>query len=89
MNTAKIRKIMFYIRIVLWCIALGATIYWIYWSFHLYTLGFMDDHEYATALRPVFAKGLFTSLIAVGISFILRVNSDKMKDREKHSTNAG
>ena len=50
-------------------------------SFHLYTLGYVDEHEYAVAFRPIFIKGLFTSLVAVGISFILRIKSDHLKDK--------
>lgn len=85
MNGEKTRRIMFIIRICLWIIALSATVYWIYWSFKLYTMGFLDEHEYAVAFRPIFAKGLFTSLIAVGISFIFRRISDNIKDNMKHS----
>jgi len=81
MDDAKKRKIMFMCRVVLWVVALAATIYWIYWSFHLYTLGYVDEHEYAVAFRPIFIKGLFTSLVAVGISFILRIKSDHLKDK--------
>lgn len=56
MDDAKKRKIMFICRVVLWVVALVATIYWIYWSFHLYTLGYVDEHEYAVAFRPIFIK---------------------------------
>lgn len=85
MNGEKTRKILFVIRICLWIIALVATIYWIYWSFKLYTMGYVDEHQYALMFRPIFAKGLFTSLIAVGISFILRRISDYIKDTTKHA----
>lgn len=83
MNGENTRKKLFYCRICLWIIALVATIYWIYWSFHLYTLGYYDEHAYAAMLRPIFSKALFVSLVAVGISFILRRISDNIKDREK------
>jgi len=84
-KTNTIKKL-FYCRICLWVIALVSTIYWIYYSFYLYSIGIMDEHEYATALRPVFAKALLISLVAVGISFILRRISDNIKDSIKHST---
>lgn len=76
-------KILFIIRVVLWVISLVATIYWMYWSSHLYTLGFYDEHEYAVAFRPIFARGLFTSLAAVAVSFVLRFISDGIKDKNK------
>jgi len=82
-NQKKIKQF-FYCRVSLWVIALVATIYWIYWSFHLYTLGYMDEHEYAVAFRPIFSKALFISLVAIGISFILRIKSDRMKDEDKY-----
>lgn len=77
-------KIMFVCRVVLWIVALSATVYWIYWSFHLYTLGYMDEHEYAVAFRPIFGKALLVSILAIGISFVLRIISDKSKDARKH-----
>lgn len=83
MKGEEIRKKLFYCRICLWVVALVATIYWIYWSFHLYTLGYYDEHAYAAMLRPIFSKALLISLIAVGISFILRRISDNIKDKEK------
>lgn len=72
-------KGIFIIRIILWIIALCATIYWIYWSFKLYTMGIYNEYEYAAHLRPIFAKGIFVSVSAVIISFILRSVSDKIK----------
>lgn len=76
-------KYMFYVRVCLWIIALVATIYWIYWSFHIYTLGVIDEHEYAVMFRPIFAKGLAISVGSIVISFILRFISDNMKDKKK------
>ena len=78
-------KKLFYCRICLWIIALVSTIYWIYWSFHLYTLGYEDEHVYAAMLRPIFTKALLISLVAVGISFVLRRISDNIKDKAKYS----
>ena len=75
----KVVKGIFIIRIVLWIIALCATIYWIYWSFKLYTMGIYNEYEYAANLRPIFTKGILISVGAVIISFILRAVSDKMK----------
>lgn len=80
MENNKIIKIFFICRVILWIIALVATIYWIYWSFHLYNIGYTDEHLYAVALRPIFGRGLITSLVALGISFALRIRSDKIKD---------
>lgn len=79
----KTIKIMFYIRVCLWITALIATIYWIYWSFELYNLGYYDEHQYAVFFRPIFAKGLLISLVAICISFILRKRSDNIKDKAK------
>lgn len=76
-------KYLFCARVCLWIIALSATIYWIYWSFHIYTLGVIDEHEYALIFRPIFAKALLISLVAVGVSFILRIKSDKIKDSRR------
>ena len=81
MKSDKTIKQLFCVRVCLWIIALSATIYWIYWSFHIYTIGVMDEHEYAAMFRPIFAKALLVSLCAIGISFILRIRSDKIKDR--------
>lgn len=86
MNAQELNTIkkLFYCRICLWVIALVSTIYWMYWSFHLYTLGYEDEHTYATMLRPIFTKALLLSLVAIGISFILRKKSDNIKDTAKY-----
>lgn len=86
MDKTNTIKRLFYIRICLWFVALVSTIYWMYYSFHLYSIGIVDEHEYASALRPVFAKALLISLIAVGVSFILRRISDNIKDSLKHTS---
>lgn len=75
--------IIFYIRMILWAIALGATIYWIKWSFKLYEMGFVDETDYAAHFRPIFGKGLLISIIAICASFILRAISDKIKKSKK------
>ena len=79
----RIVKIIFGIRIVLWMVAAGATAYWIYWSMHLYTLGFENEHEYAAALRPILSKGLLISVAAILVSFLLRSISDKIKKNNR------
>ncbi|MGN0425402.1 MAG: hypothetical protein ACI4FY_08800 [Acetatifactor sp.] len=79
----KTVKILFGIRIVLWMVAAGATAYWIYWSMHLYTLGFENEHEYAKALRPILSKGLMISVAAILVSFLLRSISDKIKKNNR------
>lgn len=81
MSDKKTVRILLYCRMFLWVVALAATVYWIYWSFHLYTLGYMDEHAYASAFRPIFAKGLFTSVGAIILSFILRTVSDKIRNK--------
>lgn len=72
-------RILLAFRIVCWCVAIGAFLFWAYWSFELYNRGINDEHEYATALRPVFATGVFISLRAIVISLVLRTVSDVIK----------
>lgn len=79
MTNEKKIKYLFCCRVILWIIALVATIYWIYWSFHIYTIGVIDEHEYALMFRPIFAQALTISLVAIGVSFILSHISDKLK----------
>ncbi len=74
-------RILFGFRIFLWCVALGGFIYWAYWSFELYHQGIMDEHEYATILRPILARGVAITVVAVVVSFILRRVSDGIKRR--------
>lgn len=68
----KVVRILFAIRIVLWVVALGATVYWIRWSFKIYEMGIQDVHEYAAIFRPIFARGLLISAVAIILSFTLR-----------------
>ena len=82
MSDKKAVRILLYCRMFLWVVALAATVYWIYWSFHLYTLGYMDEHVYAVAFRPIFAKGLLISAGAVVLSFIMRGVSDKIRNKK-------
>lgn len=76
-------KVLFGCRICLWVTALIATVYWIYWSFHIYSFGVMDEHEYAVLFRPIFAKALLVSVGAIVLSFILRSISDHIKANDK------
>lgn len=78
-NTDKIVKVLFGIRIVLWVIALAATIYWIYWSFYIYETGIHLVEDYAKAFRPIFGKSLLVTIISILVSFLLRHISDKLK----------
>ena len=87
MNTWQKIKVIFKIRIAMWVVAAVATIYWTYWSFKIYDGGFMDEHAYATALRPIFARGLIISLAALLISLLLRRYSDKLKEKAKYEEN--
>ena len=79
MKQEKWIKIILAIRIALAAGAIGATIYWIYWSFELYDLGYLDEHVYATALRPIFGRGLLISVICSVLGLILRAISDRIK----------
>lgn len=76
-------QVLFILRMFCWITAASATLYWIWWSFHLYNIGIHDVHEYAENLRPVFGWGLFIALVSVIISFILRAISDEIKRQEK------
>ena len=71
--------ILFFIRLFLWIVALGSTIYWIRYSIRLHELGIFDPHEYATALRPVLYICLIISVAAVGVCFVLYARSAKLK----------
>lgn len=75
----KIVKIIFAIRACLWAVALGATIYWIVWSFKIYAMGIHDVYEYAGILRPKFYGGIIVAVIAICISFWFRHLSDTVK----------
>lgn len=77
-------KILLGCRIVLWLVALGSTIYWIHYSFKLYSIGVHDVYEYASYFRPVFSKALLVTFISLVISYILRGISDRIKNIEKY-----
>jgi len=86
MDNAKAQKavkIIFGVRIVLWVVALGATLYWAYWSFKIYALGIFDVYEYAEIFRPIFRRGLLISIGAIIICLILRRFSDTIKEMYK------
>ena len=78
----KIKRL-FIIRAILWVIAAGATVFWIYWSFRVYVMGISDVHDYATIMRPILYGGLITSAVCIIISFRLRHISDGYKKQIK------
>ncbi len=75
--------VLFVCRAILWCVALAATIYWIYWNFKLYSMGVFDVHEFASIFRFKFYKALIVSIAAICLSFILRRFSDGIKRMEE------
>lgn len=76
-------RVLFGIRAVLWCVAAGFTIHWIYWSFHLYEQGVHIVSDYSQTLRPILYKDLIATAICILISFALRSVSDKLKEKGK------
>jgi len=72
-------KILFCFRILMWLVAVGGCVYWIYWSFKLYEVEVFDAHIYATSFRPHFNLGISISLISLTVSLVLRLNSDRYK----------
>lgn len=78
-KTQKTIKTIFIIRICLWIIAAGGTLYWMIWSFKLYGMGIYDVYDYAKYFRPIFYRGLLISVVSICISLILRSISDKIK----------
>lgn len=80
-NEAFIKKI-FIARIIMWIGAAVSTAIWIVYSFVLFREDlYVDEHVYATALRPVFYTCLIISIVLIITSFILRAMSDKKKAR--------
>lgn len=78
MNEKKIRTL-FIVRLLLWIVAASATIYWIVWSFKLYSMGIYDVEEYATVLRPIIYTGLIIAFVCIFISYFLGKKSDELK----------
>lgn len=78
-------KRLFVCRCVLWLIALGATAYWVIWSFDIYYKGIYDPYDYAALLRPVFTRGLIISAVALLISLFLRRISDNLKKENAYN----
>ena len=72
-------KILFAIRVVLWAVALGSTVYWIWYSFDLMGNGVFDPYEYASLLRPVLYPCVCVAVVAVGICFALYKRSKELK----------
>ena len=75
----KTIKVLFIIRVVLWAIAFGATAYWIYYSFRLYSLGIHLPEEYSPLLRPVLYKGLLIAVVSLVIAAFLHIHTAKLK----------
>lgn len=72
-------RIIFGIRILLWTVALAATVYWIYYSFKLTSMGIFEPEEYSPLLRPVLYTGVSIAVAAIAVSFILYAVSKKIK----------
>lgn len=81
----KVKKL-FICRAVCWFIALASTLYWIIWSFKIYidapTIS-VDEHYYASILRPKFYAGVLIAAFVIIVSFKLRSISDKIKKEEE------
>ena len=78
-------KRIFACRAVLWAIALGATIYWIWWSFEIYNMGIFDPYDYAPMLRPVFTRCMLIAVAALVVCLILRAISDRIKKENAYN----
>lgn len=61
-------KHLWVIRVLLWLVSLGITIYWIAYSFYLYESGVHDPHTYATILRPKLYACLIVTALLLFIS---------------------
>ena len=72
-------RIIFGIRILLWTVALAATVYWIYYSFKLTSMGIFEPEEYSPLLKPVLYTGVCIAVTAIAVSFILYAVSKKIK----------
>lgn len=76
-------KPLWIIRISLWVVSLGITIYWIAYSFYLYAINIHDPHEYATILRPrlyaCFAATAICLLISGRIGAMIRRRNNQHK----------
>ena len=77
-SDGRVKKL-FICRAVLWAVALGANIYWIWWSFEIYAREIFDPYEYAALFRPVFSRCILIAVIALIISLFLRRKSDNLK----------
>ena len=80
---------LFVIRILLWITALVSTIYWIWYSNHLYKIGIFDPYEYGPIFRPVFYTCLAISVTAVCIAFALHAWTVKIKKQMDKDANIG
>ena len=88
MTISKKIRILFVGRVILWIIALVSTGYWMWYSGELYELEISNTEEYAARLRPVLYTGIIVAVAAIGISFLLYAQSQKLKkSMEKEETN--
>ena len=69
---AKIQiKIIFVIRVLLWLVALLATVNWIIYSVKLYADGIVIPEQYSPLLRPVLYRGVIVAVLSIATSFAL------------------
>ena len=80
---AKKVKILLIVRIILWITALGATAYWIWYSFKLTVDGIYDPYVYASMLRPVMYLCILIAVAAVLIAFALYRKSRELVKKMK------
>lgn len=73
----------FVIRVCLWIVALVSTIYWIWFSFNLYSQGIFTPEEYSPRMRPVLYTCLAIAIAVVCISFALRAWAVRIKKQEE------
>jgi len=74
-------RILFFIRVILWIVALTATIWWMVYSVQLHKQGIFDPHEYATLLRPVLYSGFLIAVAAICLSFALHALTVRIKKK--------
>ena len=85
MTPSKKIKLLFAGRVTLWLIALVSTGYWMWLSGELYHRGIYNPEEYAKYLRPVLYTGVIIAVAAIGLSFVLYGQSEKIKKQMRSS----
>ncbi|MBE5844392.1 MAG: hypothetical protein E7302_09455 [Butyrivibrio sp.] len=81
MEAKNIIKGLFVVRICLWIVALGSTIYWINYSRVLHSQGIYAPEEYSPLFRPVFYTCLIITIAAICLSFFLHSVGKKLKKK--------